>query len=392
MAARMIGYLALFIASITLSTLTFAQSADLGNIGPAGWLVQKSQKSAIYVEPNQRGLIALSRIPDDSEIDFRDSLPNMLKTPYFKQCPDTEYIRTSSALDGKATTLVVATETFNCSAIAARYKGEILLITTMSKNDVDANGKAIALLARMMGINSDGSKPAEFTELPNTPLSKKASIPASANHGIWVASVTRYVYDPVMTTRMEYGTEYLVLHKSGYFMTDMPTDAGMDVASIQALMISDPHNAGTFRPQGNNLLLTFASGETELAIRDENGFRAFNNDYVAKRHFADGTALSGDYSTRRITQAGAGMFVLGENDFSFAADGHFAKGGSVSLSSAAVSSSDGYNRRTGRYAVKDSALYLYYDDGSKEIMSMWQESERGPIWFNGGMYKPAGSE
>ncbi len=375
------------ISSIVLTTQAFAQPIDFGSIGPAGWLVQKAEKGALYVEPHQKGVILISQIPDDPEMDFRDGLPNMLKMPAFKKCPDTEYRRTSNILDGNGQQLVVSTDEFTCSAIGTRYKGGIFLIVTMGKNDVGANDKAIAIVARMMGINSDGSKQAQFTELPTEPLVKKSSIYASGNHGIWVAMVSRYVYDPVMTTRMEYGTEDLVLLKSGYFMTKIPSNSGLDEASVKAQMVEDPHNAGTFRPQGNNLLLTYATGETVVAERQGDGFKFNNNDYNPKRHFADGTALSGDYTNSRITQAGAGMFVLGEDDFSFSPDGRFAKGGSVSLSSAAVSSSNGYNRRTGRYYVKNSAVYLAYDDGSKEIASMWQESEDGPIWFNNNMHK-----
>lgn len=384
----------IFLCCILWTTQICGQVINFDSIGPTGWLVQKEPKDTLYIEPNKNGMILLSRMPDNPEIDFRDSLPNMLEIDAFKKCPDTEYIRSTPILNDTGRQLTVATETFTCSAIGVRYKGEIFLLLTMGKNDVDVPAKAIATAARMMGMNSDGSTRAQFADLPNIPLVKKASIYSSGSkgvwHGIWVASVSSYVYDPIMTTRLEYGTRFLVLHKSGYFMTSMPRDTGLDQASIEAEMIKDPDNAGTYRIQGRDLLLSFASGTTMVAERQENGFRLGNDDYNAKQHFADGTALSGDYSSSRITQSAAGVYILGEDDFSFSVDGRFAKGGSVSLSSDLVSTNGGYDRRTGRYSVKNSALYLAYDDGSKEIASMWQESEDGPIWFNNNMHKVTG--
>jgi hypothetical protein len=165
----------------------------------------------------------------------------------------------------------------------------------------------------------------------------------------------------------------------------------LDDSGAQEIMRKDPAQAGRYSVSSGLVTLTYGNGKRETVRAAKKGqtwdleFR--NRAMQPKMTFVAGGALSGNYSTTRISQAG-GTFVVGEDDYSFAPDGRFAKGGQVSLSTAAVSSNGARGVRSGRYVIKGSALFLTYDEGTHEVYSMFQETAGKEIWLNDQIYRP----
>jgi hypothetical protein len=300
-------------------------------------------------------------------------------------------MRTQSILEGHATELVVSENGVVCSALAGQYagKGHMLYVMGANNDTIDASGKAREVMGRLMGLTQSG-KPTQYNvQIPTGPMSRKASVESSGNYGVWVALVNRSVYDPVMTIRMELGVDYLILTKGGYFMRQLPDNGGLTDSAAQAVIKKDQDLGGRYTLSGNVLTLRYANGKVEQGRASKGGFELDFESYNPKRFFADGTALSGAYSSTSITSTGVG-FVVGERDFDFTLDGRFGFGRAVSMSTTAISSTGEREGRGGRYYIKDSAIHLAYDDGERSVLPIWQESQGGPIWFDGQMYKPAG--
>lgn len=224
-------------------------------------------------------------------------------------------------------------------------------------------------------------------DAPTGPVNR--SVESTGTTGVWVALTQHTVYDPMMGVRLELGPSYLVLTPGGYFSESVhgPLDDAGAIAHAQEF----PDEGGRFSVSGNSLILNYASGERKTAsITTAEGSRLYKLDgdrYIPKRVFPDGTRLSGLFSNSSITRASASVFVAGEHDFLFLPDGRFAQGGQVSTMGASFSARGGRDQRTGRYQVRNSTLYLAYDDGEREALSLWQEKPGGPIWFDGAMYE-----
>ncbi len=184
----------------------------------------------------------------------------------------------------------------------------------------------------------------------------------------------------------------LVFTRGGYFIDGVPEGAGFDDAGAQTMMRSKPSLAGRYTVQPGKIVLSYADGHTETvdAKRAGNAWTLnYNGKWMSsKLLFPDGATLSGTYSNENITNAGGGIFVVGDHDFSFTADGRFARGSQVSMSAPAVSSRDGGTRDSGRYRIQGSALILDYADGRQEVLSLFQETRGAAIWLNDQMYQP----
>ena len=177
-------------------------------------------------------------------------------------------------------------------------------------------------------------------------------------------------------------------------MSSVPDGLGFDAVSAQKRMREQASSAGKYTESANSLTLNFADGKVERIVKTRSGkdWQLTWNGVIMqpKRTFLNNTAFAGEYTTRRINQAGAnsGVFVVGVDDFSFAPDGRFARGRQVSMSSAPVSIVDGKKSRSGYYEIRNSAIHLSYSDGKQEVLSVWQEVPGGPIWFDNEMFKP----
>jgi hypothetical protein len=208
---------------------------------------------------------------------------------------------------------------------------------------------------------------------------------------MWRSDWVENRYDGINGLVLMAVDETLIFTTGGYFFYGVPENVSLDDSGAQEIMRKDPDHAGRYVMGSGSATLTFANGKRETVLAAKRGqtweleFR--DRTMQPKMTFMSGGYLSGNYSTTRISQAGS-TFVVGEDDYSFAPDGRFAKGGSVSLSSAAVSSIGGRDVRTGRYEIKASALYLSYEDGTREVYSMFQETAGKEIWLNDQMYSP----
>jgi hypothetical protein len=185
----------------------------------------------------------------------------------------------------------------------------------------------------------------------------------------------------------------LVFTRGGYFIEGVPEGAGFDDAGAQAIIARDPKTAGRYVIQPGKIVLNYADGNsgTVEAKRQGNSWTLnYDGKWMSQKIlFPDGATLSGLYTNENITNAGSGIFVVGDRDFSFAPDGRFARGSCVSMSAPAFSSRDGGTRDSGRYRIQGSALILEYAGGRREVMSIFQETRGEAIWLNDVIYKPA---
>jgi hypothetical protein len=384
----------LFILSgLFLSAGAQAQAPAAPPLAPEGWSERVEGNQRLYNYPGKKGLIFVltGAVPADNELNYRDVVKGMYSNSMMSNCPDITYKLTRQILDQKATKLVVGENNIVCVAIAGDYQGRGHMIYAIAPDDgtIDIADTAEKLMSRLMGLTESGQPTQYHIQIPTGPMSRKPSIQSSGNHGIWVALISQTVYDHNMGWRQELGTFYLVLTKGGHFMFSLPDNAGFTDAAAQAMMKDRPKEAGNYTRSGGVLTLRYADGSVAKARIDGGSYELDSSSYNPKRFFTDGTALSGAYSSTSITSTSVG-FVVGERDFDFTLDGWFGFGRAVSMSTTAISSTGERKGRGGRYYIKDSAIHLAYDDGERSVLPIWQESEGGPIWFNGQMYKPVG--
>jgi hypothetical protein len=225
---------------------------------------------------------------------FRDVVDGMYaEGGLLGNCGDPKYIRKNYLFDDKATELRITENGIVCSAIAGQYAGKGYMVYAVGReNDGhDAPQKARLILGRLMGLTQEG-KPTQYdVQIPTGPMARKPSVSSTGTHGVWVALVSGYVYDPQFTTRLEYSTRYLVLTKGGYFMFKLPDDAGFTDEAAIAMMKETPKMAGRYSLAGSALTLRYGDGTVEKARADQGSYELDNNIYNPKRYFADGTAL-----------------------------------------------------------------------------------------------------
>jgi hypothetical protein len=226
---------------------------------------------------------------------------------------------------------------------------------------------------------------------PATPISTSAG-PAGLV-GMWRSDWVENEYRAFTGLTLVALNNTLVFTRGGYFFDGVPEGVGFDDAGAQAVMRSKPNSAGRYTVQPGKIVLSYSDGHTETVDAKRQG-NSWTLNYKgkwmsSKLLFPDGATLSGLYTNENITNAGSGIFVVGDHDFSFAPDGRFARGSQVSMSAPSMSSRDGGTRDSGRYRIQGSALILDYADGRREVMSLFQETRGEAIWLDDTMYKPA---
>ncbi len=297
--------------------------------------------------------------------------------------------------DRKAIRIATEQGGVQCSVIIGRSKGTLLMMANIGRTPgVDASLTLLGM-ARTIFENSPVPPPQRIAATAPPPVASGLpighSVVSAGTRGVWVAIVTKTVYDPVTAIRMEMGLDYLILTPGGYFMAELPKNAGFTDAAAKAMMQSSPKYAGRFVVSGQNLILKYASGETKTAIGSGKGadkmYALDGDEYRPKRIFSDGIMMNGSYGNTRITRTGADSFVVGDHDLVFSRDGKFSRGGSVSVSGGWYSILGGDTAKSGTYFVKDSAVHLNYANGEREVLPIWAEEPNDVIWFEGDMYK-----
>ncbi len=394
-----------------LPAQAFAQTAP-----PADWNVKKSEAGDEYYSPSGKDMVIVSRFGDNATIDSEKFARLMIEKFAEYGCPPVGSVAPQRPYGDRAVLIKTTSATHRCGVLAGRNGNTFYLIMSLtgSGSGADISGNLREGLTRdIFGapVASGASGPSSSTvsskagppsiqktvARPTPPVGSAGigkTVPSSGTSGIWIGMGTRSVYDPVTAIRLEWGLYYLILTPGGYFMTDYPSMAPFSDAAAIAHGREYPEEAGTFKVQGNNLILSFASGKTETVVGKGAGtsrnYVYDDIDYAPKLTFANGTMLNGIYSNTRITRTGVDSFVVGDSDLTFTREGRFARGGNVSISGGWYSILGGEKSETGTYFVRDSAVHLQYDSGKSEIMSIWAEKPNDVIWFDGDMYKLPG--
>ncbi len=380
---------------ISLFALFAPANAYADPPAPPGWTSAASPNGTIYAHGTNDAVILLGQLPKDKEPDAAVMAASMDKP---NGCVGMSRAKVETLSGGTVRRVSSKSQSFNCVMILTKADGQNLMILSMAKADSHANSDA-AVQAILDSYTQDAApalSPAPTPQLETAaPLSAgklaRAAYPVGLV-GMWRSDWVENQYRAFTGLTLVALDNTLIFTSGGYFFDGVPDGVSLDDAGAVETMRADPENAGRYTVAGGKITLAYASGTKETVDAKKVGkeweleFR--NRPMSPKMTFMAGGYLSGTYSTQRITNAGSGIFVVGDDDYSFAPDGRFAKGGSVSMSSAAVSSIGGRNVKRGRYIIRASALILSYDDGSRETYSMFQETAGQNIWLNGQMYTP----
>ncbi|MEW4448315.1 hypothetical protein [Qipengyuania sp. JC766] len=378
---------------VILAMLFLTQPALAQIAAPPGWTVADDRGTARTFTSPDGEMVTVVENPDDPEVDAEMVAINLLASMRTYGCPSSDG-GAADIGDGKAVVVWARDSEIECGVAAGRSGEKFVMVMCVCAPGDDGPRAFDAFTSGYFARELLAASDAQQETTPAAPTRRGGSVTSSGTSGVWVALVHRTVYDPVLTVRMEYGPAYLVLTEGGRFMTEVATGTALDDEGVAAYTAEHPDEGGRFRITGNRLILTYASGETQVAAIGGSGsareYDIEGDTYQPKMVFPDGTALSGFYGNSSITRVSQSVFVAGESDFVFAPDGRFARGGKVSTTGESFSVLGGRDQRSGRYQVEGSALHLTYDDGEREVLSMWQEEPGGPIWFDGAMYEPEG--
>lgn len=368
-----------------------------GPPAPAGWTAVEGQIGTTYTHASQTAVILLRELPLEAEqntglaaaMDIPGVCEGLSKAPF------------ETPAGGTVRRVTSRSATMRCVLIFEKTKVKNAVILAMEQVGSKANAEAAqqiilnaitqiaspAAQVNSTAVNTAQPKPAAP---PSTGKLARASYPVGLV-GLWRSDWVENQYRAFTGLTLVALDNTLIFTSGGYFFNGVPDGTSLDDAGAVEMTRKDPANAGRYSYAGGILSLNYADGQKETVAAKKDGqswqliFRG--RPMSPKMTFVSGGVLTGEYSTQRITDAG-GIFVVGADDYSFAPNGRFAKGGSVSMSSAAVSSIGGRNVRGGRYVIKGSALTLSYDDGETEVYSMFQETAGENIWLNGQMYTP----
>jgi hypothetical protein len=416
-----VAKLALTITSVVLANNVLAQSV-LPNVLPQGWSQSPSKNGTQITYTNDEASILISALTQANA----NNLPAILRSadrPNF--CSGISQIQPIPVMNSRGIKYEVRGAGTNCAFIVGNFSerdpqnfGVLVIAMEQSNSKSNALPFAQSLFEAVMKRNNGeaqasnappaplansgagvrGQSPTPPTvsmpqkELPSKPYPLAKSAEPKGLIGMWRSDWVENQFTAFNGLQLMAKDNTLIFTSGGYFFDGVPDSVGFDDAGAQTIMRKDPGSAGRYKIAGSTIQLSYANGEKETveAVNRNNDWTlTFRNRVMSpKLTFMYGGGLSGTYSSQRITQAGT-SFVVGNNDYNFSLDGRFAKGGKVSLSSDVVSSIGKRNVKTGRYEVKASALYLYYDDGTREVYSMFQETKEENVWFNDRMYSNA---
>ncbi len=345
----------------------------------------------VYADPAKTAMIMIGQVTPEQA---RDPGPALRKVDQPDSCTGISQSRLEPILNGRARRVQSRGAAWNCTFLFATAENQPIMVMAIEKSGSTAKSGDVAvrlLEARLGPVAKAMPQPVAVTQ-PSAGVAR-ANGPIGLV-GLWRSDWVENQYRAFTGLTLVALNNTLIFTPGGYFLNGVPEGVPLDDGGAQQVMRSDPANAGRYAVSGGTIQLNYADGNKETVAAKRVGARwqlIFRNRPMSpKLTFMNGGYLSGTYATERITQAGS-AFVIGDDDYSFAPNGRFAKGGQVSLSTAAVSSTQGHSVRAGRYVIKGSALYLSYDDGTQEIYSMFQETAGQEIWLNDQIYSPQGA-
>jgi hypothetical protein len=194
-----------------------------------------------------------------------------------------------------------------------------------------------------------------------------------------------------MMVRLEIDHRRLVFWSDGYFYDGTPP-TGLAPLDADALRAAGDTTFGTYRKIGNNVELTFATGETEtIRYVSTDQLTDKNRELYRSETPADGTRLNGGVSSFYYSGFTPGSGIEGgissSSSTTFYPDGtytgesfggafgNFVDGGG-SLTGGFATSGDG-PPDGGTYEIKNGVLIQYPSDGSAPSVSMVIRTEEG---------------
>ena len=197
-----------------------------------------------------------------------------------------------------------------------------------------------------------------------------------------------------------YDVGFYTFSHDGWVYVGVPEDATAESFDFRAAAASEPGDAGVYRVEGDELVLTFADGDQERLSfkRVSDGVEIEGFGFYPRAPLPDGAVLDGrfqmgSYATADHTASG-GPFVASsfERSYVFTRGGRFETSASsfasASASAYVTSARGGEPTVRGRYAVRDGVLVLTADDGTVVRRSAVQFGDDAVIIAGDPYYRP----
>lgn len=379
----------LAVLAASASAQPFAASDWTESAGPNG--------SKVFTHKSQSAVVMVGGGGADGpslDADIVRFSADMIKSG---NCPGTG--KPQSILNGQARQLNLDAATMNCTFVVGRHENAKFGIIALEQAGSVAGARALAgrfaagFVGSQVGEAAGGGAVAREQRRPETAIGANGrALPPQGLIGMWRADWVENRFNAFTGLSLTSQNSTLILTRGGYFFAAVPSGAGFDDASAIAQARSAPGTAGRYRISGNSITLDFADGTSKTAqLSRGGGGNSISFDgraLVPKLTFPDGASLTGSFSSRRISNAGSGVFALGEDDLSFSADGRFAKGGRVIVSTPARSEFGQRSGGGGGYRIQGGALYLEYHNGKQEVFSIFQEDAKTGIFLNNNWFQP----
>lgn len=182
-----------------------------------------------------------------------------------------------------------------------------------------------------------------------------------------------------MMMRFDLRSRLFIFWPEGYFYDGTPPN-GMQTPDPASLAEPTDSEYGTYRVQGNEVILSYVNGETDTLTKEEDGLNAGLTTVYPVTPLPDGTTFEGTISSSYASSFGmAGSMMQGGfssySETSFFKDGTFSgessSGSFGSFSDGMGNTTGGFgnsseNGHSGRYQIKDGMISRLNNNGTVE--------------------------
>ena len=210
-------------------------------------------------------------------------------------------------------------------------------------------------------------------------------------HGVWWGTSTWWSMglDGMMTMQIDH--HWLTFWPDGLFYEGTPP-AGTAPFDAKALLASGNMTWGSYRVEGDRLILSYASGRVETLTADGDKFTLGDRVMDPITPLADGTKIDGTVSTLFVSGftpgigMSGGMTAMTDTTYKPAGTWEF---GSFAGASSTFDNGSGFSTGSegsdrGRYEVKDG-LVILYDQGGAVVASHYIFTAASTIWIGENM-------
>jgi hypothetical protein len=298
-------------------------------------------------------------------------------------CPDLVAAAASKiASEDKINEVRVKGAGINCSIFAGRHNGRTSVIYTVEATDPNYGARelAISLIETKLGLGFDKTKATKIA------LSTQAKAPSDLA-GIWRADWVESRNPGLGGMTFVALNETLIFTPGGYFFHGLPGSGVLDDTTAKQMVAQQSPSVGTYVVRSNDVILTAGNGLMQTIDMTHDGIDTiityFGHALKKKIALPDGHALEGHFfRDHNAAPAQTGQI----SDYFFFANGRFS---ALDGTPTEANQSAALN---GRYAIKASMLYLYFDDGKQIIQPVFREKADGPINFDGEIWLLAGGQ